>query len=176
MTLHTWEFYFIKIRKRKLLSTKVNSKKFPDKKLNHKTENHYLRRFAGQLNWLASQTRPDLAYDAFILSTCLNKATYAQTPANRVFRSQFKYQIVHLLKKSSDYNFKHDMLSDFCFKFEFDFQQSFKKVSILISIEFYDKNLMSIMITISLMSVNRKSITITIIKNLFDSNQLIEKT
>jgi len=92
-----------------------------------------------------------------------------------VFQSQFKYQIVHLLKKSSDYNFKHDMLSDFCFKFEFDFQQSFKKVSILISIEFYDKNLMSIMITISLMSVNRKSITITIIKNLFDSNQLIEK-
>ena len=68
------------------------------------------------------------------------------------------------------------MLSVFCFKFEFDFQQSFKKVSILISIEFYDKNLMSIMITISLMSVNRKSIMITIIKNLFDSNQLIEKT
>merc|ERR1711954_57268 len=34
---------------------------------------------------------------------------------------------------------------------------------------------MSIMITISLMSVNRKSIMITIIKNLFDSNQLIEK-
>ena len=35
-----------------------------------------LEKTTGQLSWLASQTRPDLSYDAFHLSTRLNKATY----------------------------------------------------------------------------------------------------
>ena len=40
-----------------------------------KDENNLIRSSIGQLNWLSSQTRPDLAYDTFCLSTCLNKAT-----------------------------------------------------------------------------------------------------
>ena len=39
-------------------------------------ENKLIRKSTGQLNWLASQTRPDLAYDALSLSVCLNKANY----------------------------------------------------------------------------------------------------
>ena len=35
-----------------------------------------VRKTTGQLNWAASQTRPDLAYDAFQLSTKLNHSTY----------------------------------------------------------------------------------------------------
>ena len=41
-----------------------------------KEENKLVRKTMGQLNWAASQTRPDLAYDAFELSTKLNRATY----------------------------------------------------------------------------------------------------
>ena len=41
-----------------------------------KKENRYIRRTTGQLSWLASQTRPDLSFDAFYLSTKLNKATF----------------------------------------------------------------------------------------------------
>ena len=39
-------------------------------------ENTLIRKLTGQLNWVASQTRPDLSFDAFYLSTKLNKATY----------------------------------------------------------------------------------------------------
>ena len=48
----------------------------PDKELSE-TENSSIRKSVGQLNWLSSQTRPDLSYDAYFLSTCLNKATYS---------------------------------------------------------------------------------------------------
>ena len=41
-----------------------------------KKENRYIRRTTGQLSWIASQTRPDLSFDAFYLSTKLNKATF----------------------------------------------------------------------------------------------------
>ena len=46
-----------------------------DNVLNRK-ENKFVRSTTGQLNWLASQTRPDLSFDAFLLSTRLNRATY----------------------------------------------------------------------------------------------------
>ena len=39
-------------------------------------KNKQIRKTTGQLSWLASQTLPDLSYDAFHLSTRLNKATY----------------------------------------------------------------------------------------------------
>ena len=77
------------------LSNFEYSKGLPDDKLN-KTENHYLRRFAGQSNWLASQTRPDLAYDAFILSTCLNKATYADVKYSEKVRLKSLKENVNL--------------------------------------------------------------------------------
>ena len=43
----------------------------PDNFLNSQ-ENSLLRKTTGQLSWIASQTRPDVSYDAFYLSTILN--------------------------------------------------------------------------------------------------------
>jgi hypothetical protein len=40
-----------------------------------KDENRMVRKSQGQLSWLATQTRPDLSFDAFNLSTKLNRAT-----------------------------------------------------------------------------------------------------
>ena len=40
-----------------------------------KNENRMVRKSQGQLSWLATQTRPDLSFDAFNLSTKLNRAT-----------------------------------------------------------------------------------------------------
>ena len=37
-------------------------------------ENRMLRNTQGQLSWLASQTRPDISFDSFYLSTVLNNA------------------------------------------------------------------------------------------------------
>ena len=42
----------------------------------NKHENRNLRRTTGQLNWFATQTRPDLSYDSLSLSMILNKATH----------------------------------------------------------------------------------------------------
>ena len=42
----------------------------------NKQENTNLRKNTGQLNWASSQTRPDLSYDAFFMSTILNKSKY----------------------------------------------------------------------------------------------------
>ena len=39
-------------------------------------ENKTLRSLQGQLSWLCTQTRPDLSFDAFQLSTVLNRSTY----------------------------------------------------------------------------------------------------
>ena len=49
--------------------------KQPLTKILEKHENRQIRKSAGQLSWLSSQTRPDLAFDALSLSVCLNKAT-----------------------------------------------------------------------------------------------------
>ena len=38
-------------------------------------ENRLVRKSQGQLSWLATQTRPDISFDAFQLSTVLNRAT-----------------------------------------------------------------------------------------------------
>ena len=39
------------------------------------SDNTLLRKTVGQLSWLSSQTRPDIAFDALALSTSLNQAT-----------------------------------------------------------------------------------------------------
>ena len=50
-----------------------------------KDENRLVRQIQGQLSWAATQTRPDLAYDALQLSTVLNKASYKDAKnANKV--------------------------------------------------------------------------------------------
>ena len=42
----------------------------------NREENKNLRTNTGQLNWASSQTRPDLSFDAFFLSTILNQSKY----------------------------------------------------------------------------------------------------
>ena len=46
----------------------------PDKLLSRE-ENRMVRKAQGQLSWLATQTRPDLSFDSFHLSTVLSRAT-----------------------------------------------------------------------------------------------------
>ena len=57
-----------------------------------KTENGWIRKTTGQLNWMASQTRPDISYDAFHLSTCLNRAKYedAKYSTRAVLKSKYE--------------------------------------------------------------------------------------
>ena len=61
-----------------------------------KDENTLLRKTTGQLNWLSSQTRPDLAYDAYVLSTCLNKAKYKDAKYASKVLLKSKYEEVQL--------------------------------------------------------------------------------
>ena len=44
-------------------------------KLLDKDENRMIRKTQGQLSWLSTQTRPDISFDSFQLSTLLNRAT-----------------------------------------------------------------------------------------------------
>ena len=46
----------------------------PDKLL-AKDDNRLIRKAQGQLSWLATQTRPDISFDSFQMSTLLNRAT-----------------------------------------------------------------------------------------------------
>ena len=60
----------------------------------NKNENKLLRKSVGQLNWASSQTRPDLAFDTFSLSTCLNKSKIKHTKyANKVIEQAKKRAI-----------------------------------------------------------------------------------
>ena len=61
-----------------------------------KEKNQSLRKSTGQLNWVSSQTRPDLAYDAFKLSTCLNKAKYKDAKYSSKVLLKSKYENVKL--------------------------------------------------------------------------------
>ena len=62
----------------------------------NKDENNLIRRSTGQLNWLSSQTRPDLSYDAFYLSTCLNKAKYKEAKYSTKVLEKSKQRSVQL--------------------------------------------------------------------------------
>ena len=42
----------------------------------NRDENKTLRSLQGQLSWLCTQTRPDLSFDSFQLSTVLNRSTF----------------------------------------------------------------------------------------------------
>ena len=46
----------------------------PDRLL-ERDDNRLIRKAQGQLSWLATQTRPDISFDSFQLSTLLNRAT-----------------------------------------------------------------------------------------------------
>ena len=53
----------------------------------HEDERKSLRSLQGKLSWLSTQTRPDLAFDAFQLSTVLNRATQKDAKnANKVLK------------------------------------------------------------------------------------------
>ena len=55
-----------------------------------KEENWLIIKTTGQLNWLSSQTRPDLAFDTWYLSVNLNKATYRNAKHSRKILSKAK--------------------------------------------------------------------------------------
>ena len=74
-------------------------------------EKSALRSVIGQLNWLATQTRPDLSYDVCDLATSLKQGTVELiTKANRIIRKA-KSQDVHLHFPKMDL----DNLSVTCF-------------------------------------------------------------
>ena len=60
----------------------------------NKDENRMLRKSQGQLSWLATQTRPDLSFDSFNLSTVLNRATLRDGKlANKIIKKAKQEQI-----------------------------------------------------------------------------------
>ena len=59
-------------------------------------ENKFVRRATGQLNWVSSQTRPDLSFDSFLLSTKLNKANYRDAVDSQKATQKAKQRSVKL--------------------------------------------------------------------------------
>ena len=64
-------------------------------------ENRMLRQTQGQLSWLSSQTRPDISFDSFYLSTVLNKASFRDAKLSkkilkRVKKDEVKMTFEHL--------------------------------------------------------------------------------
>ena len=58
----------------KLATVEATNAGNPDRVLD-KDDNRLLRKAQGQLSWLATQTRPDISFDSFQMSTVLNRAT-----------------------------------------------------------------------------------------------------
>ena len=61
-----------------------------------KDENSQVRRIQGQLSWAASQTRPDLSFDSFQLSTILNKSTFRDAKYANKVATKAKFEQVEL--------------------------------------------------------------------------------
>ena len=59
-------------------------------------ENRLIRKSQGQLSWLATQTRPDISFDAFQLSTVLNRATQKDGKAANKIIKKVKQEDVKL--------------------------------------------------------------------------------
>ena len=76
---------------------KLITNEYADDDLNktlNKDENRMLRKSQGQLSWLATQTRPDLSFDSFNLSTVLNRATLRDGKlANKIIKKAKQEQI-----------------------------------------------------------------------------------
>ena len=72
----------------------IENKRDRERKLN-KGEQSLFRAMCGQLNWIASQSRPDIAYDVCQLSTRLNSATVDDfLRANKVIRKVKQRNVV----------------------------------------------------------------------------------
>ena len=57
-------------------------------------ENKTLRSLQGQLSWLCTQTRPDLSFDAFQLSTVLNRSTFSDAKqGNKVVKKMKEKEV-----------------------------------------------------------------------------------
>ena len=67
-------------------------------------ENRMIRKTTGQLSWLASQTRPDLAFDALNLSVCLNRATFKD--------AKYLKKVVHRAREEK-YSIKYSHLGNY---------------------------------------------------------------
>ena len=61
-----------------------------------KDSNRMIRKSQGQLSWLATQTRPDLSFDAFQLSTVLNRANFRDGKASNKIIKKAKQEKVEL--------------------------------------------------------------------------------
>ena len=61
-----------------------------------KSENRLIRQSQGQLSWASTQTRPDIAYDSFQLSTVLNRAKYSDAKSCNKTIKKVKQQPVEL--------------------------------------------------------------------------------
>ena len=78
-----------------------------DERLNM-DENKTLRSLQGQLSWLSTQTRPDLSFDAFQLSTVLNRSTLKDAKqGNKVVKKMKEKQVGLKFKHLGDINDLH---------------------------------------------------------------------
>ena len=59
-------------------------------------DNRMLRKTQGQLSWLASQTRPDISFDSFYLSTVLNSAKLRDAKMSKKVIKKVKQEEVNL--------------------------------------------------------------------------------
>ena len=74
----------------------------------NKDENRLIRKSTGQLNWASSQTRPDLSFESFSLSTSLNKAKLKHTKqANKVISQAKKRKLKLVFQRLGNFENLH---------------------------------------------------------------------
>ena len=85
----------------------------PDKLL-AKDDNRLIRRAQGQLSWLATQTRPDISFDSYQLSTVLNRATARDAKVcNKVIKKVKQNNVKLKFTRLGDINDLHlEMFAD----------------------------------------------------------------
>ena len=73
-----------------------------------------IRKSQGQLSWLATQTRPDISFDAFQLSTVLNRATQKDGKvANKIIKKVKQENVKLKFRKLGNIKDLHiEMFSD----------------------------------------------------------------
>ena len=90
--------------------TDVRTPEVPPEPLLNPDEQHSYRAICGQLNWLATQSRPDIAYDVCKLSTKLNEARMLDVlEANKTLK-KIKANVVDLKFKKLKPPLKIDCL------------------------------------------------------------------
>ena len=90
---------------------KLTANEYPNhdpNKMLQKDDNRMIRKSQGQLSWLSTQTRPDISFDAFQLSTLLNRATQKDGKmANKVIKKAKQDNVQLKFKKLGNINDLH---------------------------------------------------------------------